>query len=234
MSQGGQAGGNVYTNAAGALTGAGNAAQGAINTFQNTPTIASGMQTYQNPFTQDVIDRSMADVGRMTAMQQEANKAQAAQMGAFGGSRQGLVEAETNAAAQRTMGDMSANLRSQGFNTAAGLAGQDIGNRMTGAQGMLSGAGTLGNLGTAGFNMGNTLQQQQAQQGLLQQQMRQQMLNDAQNQFYGFAGAPSNYLNLMQQAATNSPLTGNVSQQSGYNPGLFGLIGGAAQIGRLF
>jgi hypothetical protein len=234
MSQGGQSGGNVYTNAAGALTGAGNATQGAINTFQNTPTIASGMSAYQNPFTQDVIDRSMSDVGRMTAMQQEANKAQAAQMGAFGGSRQGLVEAETNAAAQRTIGDLSANLRSQGFNTAAGLAGQDIGNRMTGAQGMLSGAGTLGNLGTAGFNMGNTLQQQQAQQGLLQQQMQQQMLTDAQNQFYGFANSPNQYLNLMQQASAGSPLNNNVTSESGYNPGLFGLIGGAAQIGSLF
>lgn len=232
MSQGGQTGGNVYSQAANALTGAGGATQGALNFYGNVPTIASGMQAYQNPFTQDVIDRSMGDIGRTTAMQQEANKAAAARAGAFGGARHGLVEAETNAAAQRNMGDLASNLRMQGFNTAAGLSGQDIANRMTGAGGMLAGAGTMANLGTAGFNMGNTLQQQQWQQGLLQQQMRQQQLTDAMNQFYGFANSPTNYLNTMTGAMSGSPLANAKTSTSGYNPGLldyaslgFGLMG---------
>ena len=220
MSAGGQTGGNAYTQAANAMTGAGTAAQGAIGAFGNVPTVAAGMGTYQNPYTQQVVNRATADIGRTTAMQQEANKAAAARAGAFGGSRQGLVEAETNAASQRAIGDLSANLNLQGFNTAAQLAQGDINNRFTGASGMLSGAGTLGNLGTAGFNMGNTLQQQQAQMGLLQQQMRQQQLNDAMQQFYGYANSPLAYLNTMGSALGGSPLANQSTATSSYKPGV--------------
>ena len=220
MSAGGQTGGNAYSQAANALTGAGTAAQGAINTFGNVPTVAAGMATYQNPYTQQVVNRATADIGRTTAMQQEANKAAAARAGAFGGSRHGLVEAETNASSQSAIGDMSANMNLHGFNTAAQLAQGDIYNRFTGASGMLSGAGTLGNLGTAGFNMGNTLQQQQAQQGLLQQQMRQQQLNDAMQQFYGYANSPLAYLNTIGGAVTGSPLANNRTLTSSYRPGV--------------
>jgi hypothetical protein len=224
MSAGGQTGGNAYSQAANALTGAGTAAQGAINTFGNVPTVAAGMATYQNPFTQQVTDRAIADVGRTTAMQQEANKAAAARAGAFGGSRQGLVEAETNAASQRAIGDLSANLGMQGFNTAAQLAQGDIANRFTGAGGMLSGAGTLQNLGTGGFNMANTLQQQQAAQGLLQQQMQQQLLSDAMGQFYGFANSPLNYVNMMGQSLSGSPLANNQTRTSQYRPGVLDFL----------
>lgn len=234
MSQGGQTGGNAYSQAANALTQGGGAVQGALNTYGNVPTVAAGMETYQNPFTQQVIDRSMADIGRTTAMQQEANKAAAARAGAFGGARQGLVEAETNAAAQRTMGDLSANLRSQGFNTAAQLAQGDISNRLAGAGGLLAGAGTMQNLGATGFNMANTLQQQQWQQGLLEQQMRQQQLTDAMNQFYGFAGSPTNYLNMMGGALSGSPLAGATQTTSGYKPGLLDIVGAGLKIGSLF
>ena len=232
MSQGGQ-GGNAYAQAANAMMGAGGATQNAISQFGNVPTVASGMSLYQNPYEQQVIDRSMADIGRTTAMQQEANKAAAAGAGAFGGSRQGLVEAETNAAAQRTMGDLSANLRSQGFNTAANLAQGDIANRFTGASGLLSGASSLGNLGTGGFNMANTLQQQQWQQGLLQQQMKQQQLNDAMQQFYGFAGSPQNYQNMMNSALSGSPLANQSQTTSQYKPGVLDYAGMGLQLAAL-
>lgn len=215
---------NAYQQAANYLASGGTAAQNAINMFGNVPTVAEGMATYQNPFTQQVTNRAIADVGRTTAMQQEANKAAAARAGAFGGSRQGLVEAETNAASQRAIGDLSANLGMQGFNTAAQLAQGDIANRMTGASGMLSGAGTLQNLGTGGFNMANTLQQQQFQQGLMQQQMQQQLLNDAMQQFYGYANSPLNYAQLMQNTIGGSPLANNQTRTSQYQPGILDFL----------
>lgn len=223
MSQGGQSSGqptNAYQGAANALMNANTAAQGALNTYSNVPTVAAGMQAYQNPFTQQVIDRSIADINRTTAMQQEMNKAAAANAGAFGGSRHGLVEAATNSAAQRNIGDLAANLNMQGFNNAAQLSQSDIANRLTGAGGMLSGAGVMGNLGTAGFNMGNTLQQQQWQQGLLQQQMRQQQLTDAMNQFYGYANSPQNALSTISGTLSGSPLNRAGTSTSQYTPGL--------------
>jgi len=217
---GGGANTNAYAGAANALTGAGNAATGAINAYSNVPTIASGMPTYMNPYTNEVIGNATNDVNRLTQMQQQQNAANAARSGAFGGSRHGLVEATTNSEAQRNIGNLSGDLRMQGFNNAANLSGQDISNRFTGAGGMLSGAGTLSNLGTSAFNMGNTLESNQYNRGMDQQRMEQQRLNDAMAMFTNYTGAPNNYLNLLNSTLSGSPLANNTSQTSQYRPGV--------------
>lgn len=225
---GGGANTNAYAGAANALTGAGNAATGAINAYSNVPTIASGISTYMNPYTNEVIDRSMSDMSRLTEQQQQQNAANAARAGAFGGSRHGLVEATTNAEAQRNMGDLAANLRMSGFNTASNLANQDIGNRFTGASGMLSGAGTLGNIGTSAFNMGNTLETNQWNRGLQQQQMEQQRLNDARQMFMDYTGAPANYLQMLTGALSGSPLANATTTTGSYKPGVMDFLSLAA------
>jgi hypothetical protein len=225
---GGGANTNAYAGAANALTGAGNAATGAINAFSNVPTIASGISSYMNPYTNEVIDRSMSDMSRLTQQQQQQNAANAARAGAFGGSRHGLVEATTNSEAQRNMGDLAANLRMGGFNTAANLANQDIGNRFTGATGMLSGAGTLGNVGTSAFNMGNTLETNQWNRGMQQQQMEQQRLNDARQMFMDYTGAPANYLQMLTGALSGSPLANASTTTGSYKPGVMDFLSLAA------
>lgn len=229
---GGGANTNAYAGAANALTGAGNAATGAINTYANVPTVASGMSTYMNPYMNEVVGNVTGDVNRLTQMQQQQNAANAARSGAFGGSRHGLVEATTNSEAQRNLGNLTGDLRMQGFNTAANLSGQDIGNRLAGAGGMLSGAGTLSGLGTNAFNMGNTLESNQWNRGMQQQQMEQQRLNDAMAMFTNFTGAPNNYLQMLTGALSGSPLANNSTSTSQYKPGLLdyaslgaGLIG---------
>lgn len=222
MSQGGQ--NNIYAKAAEALTGAGGATNQALGIYGNVPTVAAGMSTYQNPFTQQVVDRAVGDIGRTAAIQTDLNRANAAKAGAFGGARHGLVDAATNAEAQRAMGDLSAQLNMQGFNTAAQLAQGDISNRMAGASGLLAGAGTLGNLGTAGFNMGNTIQNQQWQQGLAQQEAKQRGYDDAAAMFYGYANSPLAYLQTLTSALSGSPLSQAQKTTSGYTPGILDFL----------
>ena len=84
------------------------------------------MSQYMNPFTQNVIDRSLADIGgaQQTAMGQLGAQAQAAR--AFGGSRQGIAQAETNKGFTKQMADTSANLNLQNYNQAQQAAFQDI------------------------------------------------------------------------------------------------------------
>jgi hypothetical protein len=96
--------------------------------------IASGISRYMNPFTNDVINRTGTDINRMATVQRAGNAASAVNAGAFGGGRQGVVDAITNSEAQKNMGDFSANLRNQGWQTAAGLSAQDIGNQMATGQ----------------------------------------------------------------------------------------------------
>lgn len=81
---------------------------------------------YLNPYTQEVIDTSMADLekARQRAVQQIGQQATAAK--AFGGSRHGVAEALTSGEYGTQAGQTIARLRQQGFDTAANLMQQDI------------------------------------------------------------------------------------------------------------
>jgi hypothetical protein len=86
---------------------------------------AQGMQQYMDPYTNQVIDATTSDIQRAGAEQQVGIEAAAAKAGAFGGSRHGLVEAENLRNINQEIARTSAGLRSQGFQTAAGLSMQD-------------------------------------------------------------------------------------------------------------
>ena len=127
---------------------------------------------YINPYTQQVIDTSMADLERQRQMQQNQLGAQASQAGAFGGSRQGVAEALTNEAFARQGGQMAAGLRQAGFQQAQQMAGQDIASRMQ---------ASLANQQAAGqdiqFGMQASLANQAARQADLQRRMQGQQFN---------------------------------------------------------
>ena len=203
-------GGNIFQQSAQGLTGAMGGAQAAMG-YQpqnvTAQTAAGGIGTYMNPYTQQVIDTSMADLERQRQMQQNQLGAQATAARAFGGSRQGIAEAETNRGFAQQGEQLAAQLRQQGFNTALGASQQDIANQMqaalanqqaglSGANLRMAGAGQLGNLAQTGFNMGQAINQQQFQQGQAQQLINQALIDAAKSQYAGFAGAPAASLQL--------------------------------------
>jgi hypothetical protein len=77
------------------------------------------IQQYMNPYTQAVTEQSLADLERSRQLQQQQTAAQATAARAFGGSRQGVAEAETN----RAYGENAARLVAQ-QNAAAYQAAQ--------------------------------------------------------------------------------------------------------------
>jgi hypothetical protein len=85
-------------------------------------------QSYQNPYEQQVVDQSLGDIERARAEAAARTRAQAAQAGAFGGSRSGVAESLTNRDFGNAAASTAANLRSRGFETALG-AGQADQNR---------------------------------------------------------------------------------------------------------
>jgi hypothetical protein len=91
----------------------------------SSATGAAGMQAYFNPFEDQVVQGALGDIERSRQMQQMQGAAAAQQARAFGGSRQGVAQALTNEAALRQSANTAAQLRSQGFETAAGLGQQD-------------------------------------------------------------------------------------------------------------
>ena len=182
-------------------------AAGAYNQALAGPNVGA----FFNPFQQQVLGSTMNDIG--TAQQQAMGQlgAQATAANAYGGSRHGIAEGATNAAFIKQLGDTSANMNMQGWNSALGAAQQQ--------QGMQS------QLANQGFGFGQQLGQQQAQQGLTQQAMMQQLIDAAKNQWANYAGAPSNALTLPMAAVGGANMgqqtqTGTQSQQ----PGLFNYL----------
>jgi hypothetical protein len=83
-----------------------------------------------NPYETQVVDQSLADLERSRMMQQTQAGSQASAAGAFGGSRHGIAESETNRAYLDQAARTASGLRQAGFQNAQQLAGQDIASRM--------------------------------------------------------------------------------------------------------
>lgn len=94
--------------------------------------IAAGMlrdtdlSAYMNPYTQNVIDTSLAGLSRARDVQRVADNQSATRANAFGGSRQGVADSLTNEAYLRNVSSTSANLRNAGYDKAVSAAIADL------------------------------------------------------------------------------------------------------------
>ena len=143
LNQGGQF--NVNQAASGALQGALQGTSAGLNyqplQVQGTNYQASlagpagqvanaNLSAYTNPYESQVVDATLADLERSRLMQQNQLGSQATAARAFGGSRQGIAEAETNRGFAQQAANAAAGLRQAGYQNAQQLAGQDIGRQM--------------------------------------------------------------------------------------------------------
>ncbi len=184
-------------------------------------TIASGMGTYQNPWQQQVIDNTTR---QMQEAYQQADMGlgdQAAGAGAFGGARHGLAQGRLAGDFTQNVGDMAARMNQQGFNTAANLAGQDIGNQFRSA-------GQLGSLANQGFNMGRTLNQDQWNMGQEARRLQQGIMDSAQGIYGGMT--PWGSLQALQGLVSGSPLSGNVYGMNSSDPSAAAKIAGIGEM----
>jgi len=182
---------------------------------------------YMNPYIQNVEDRAIANAQRSAQMNINQLGASAARSGGFG-SRLGVAEGVAAAEAARGVGDLSAQLRSQGFQQAQGIMSQDqaralqadLANQAAGLQGgqlNLQAAGQMGNLA------GSAQQSRLADLGVLsgigeqQQGMQQRLLDEQYARFLEERNAPIEGLNL-RLAATSATPYGETRTQTGPGP----------------
>jgi hypothetical protein len=161
---------------------------GALGTAQEytagagyTPT---AYQQFMDPFTEDVIARTQQDIADKGAQQQLQAQASAAGQGAFGGSRQAVLQGQIAADVMDQQARTGAQLRSAGFQQAQQAAQQAATQQLRQAQ--LTGqlGQTVGQLGTATAGLGQLGQQMGVQDvntllgiGGLQQQQGQRQLD---------------------------------------------------------
>jgi hypothetical protein len=169
---------------------------------------------YMSPYTQAVTQQGLQDINRARQMQQQQGAASATAAKAFGGSRQGVAEAETNRAfdenALRFVGQQNA----QAFQAAQAGAESDLArqqqarlaNQQAGLQAnqqRIGASGALAGIAGQGQQMGFAGAQQLAQQGAQQQQFSQSQMDALRN------------LPLEQQQVINQALGLNVGGGSG-------------------
>lgn len=186
----------------------------------NIGTIAgSDIGQYQNPYTQQVIEATQADILRGAQQGINALDYQAGRAGAFGGSRHGVALGELGTGVAQQLAQTSAAQRQAGFQTAQQMAQSDIQNRLSQANLGLGAAQQLAGLGQQSFGYGTGIQSQLAAQGQQQQAMEQALIDAAKAQYAGYTGAPQQGLGYVTQAlgATATPTTTTTTKQ----PGLF-------------
>ena len=173
---------------------------------QTTPSLLqTDLSAYQSPFTQQVIDTSLSDLDRARQMAVGRDQDRAISAGAFGGSRSGVLEAETNRAFAEQAARTAANLRQQGFRQALGAAESDLSRSMADRRFQ---AGLLGNV-----------QAEQARRlGLLsgigrqQQGLQQRALDVPFQEFQRALAFGPQQLGLLSAAAGSPFFTGSSSQ----------------------
>ena len=93
-------------------------ASSVVNQMGNFQPTQATLDPYMNPYTQNVIDRTAADMQRQDQINQLQQRQQLVSAGAFGGSRDALLRAEAASNLSRNIGDMSAEQRALNYTQA--------------------------------------------------------------------------------------------------------------------
>lgn len=221
---------------------AGAATMGALGTrydpFRMGQFTAGRAAQYMNPFVEMAMEPQLREAQRTSEMQRAADQAQATRAGAFGGSRQAIVEAER----QRNLGTQLGDIRARGYMSAFDQAQQQFareqqlreqsrqygaGLGLQGLQTAIQGAGQLGALGGQEFAQGMDINKLQQQVGAQQQQLQQQGLTQAYQDFLNQQNYPYKQLGFMSDLIRGMPLGQQSTTQMYQAPGsLAGQIAG--------
>lgn len=213
------------------------------------------LSPYMNPFSKGVMDTTLTDLERSRQMQQSRDAAKATAAGAFGGSRSGVMAAETNRAYDQNAANTLANLNLQNFNQAQNAAIGDITRDFAARQANQSTALQLGALNTnagldaarlglsAGAQMGALSGQELSQAlqragalnqvGQQQRTIQQQMDDAAYQEFLRQIAYPIEQQQIRNQSLGLIPIqqtTTAVTKQPADLGGLGSLLQGAASI----
>lgn len=182
---------------------------------------------YMDPYMQNVVDIQQREAQRQADIAGTQRGAQAVQSGAFGGSRQAIMDAEAARNLAMQKGDIQArglqDAYSRGqtqFNTEQQLREQSrqygAGLGLQGLQTALTGAGQIGTLGGQQFQQGIDINKLQAGYGTQQQQQTQNILSQQYEDFLAQKKFPYQQLEFQSNLLRGTP---SGSTQSLYSPG---------------
>ena len=203
--------------------------------YSDLPSVQSaslleGLQNYMSPYTNDVVNTTLAGFDENAGRTRAAQAAQMAATGSFRGSRAGVREGITEGELSRERAGTEAQLRDAAFNTGAGLSNQDAGRRQSASEANARLAMETANARTAAeqsrLGLLGGLGQTQYDQDYARAQAPLDLLKTQVGLFAGLN--PQSYFGQSSSGTSNGSSTSSTSQ------GLGQTLGQAAQIASLF
>jgi hypothetical protein len=212
-----QAAGMQTNGATGAGIGlAGAAGMGGLN----TQTFGSAQaDQYMSPYIQNVVDIGKREAQRQSGIQGTQQQAQAAQAGAFGGSRDAIMRAERERNLATQMGDIQQQGNQMAYTNAQNQFNADQNRSLQGLGLAANAAGQLGQLGGQQFQQGVDINKLQSAYGAQQQSMNQQGLTQAYQDFMNQQNYPQQQLGYMANMINGLPLGSTSTGTTTYNEG---------------
>ena len=161
---------------------------------------SQGIGAYMSPYMQNVVDIQKREAGRQSEIMGQQQQAQAAQAGAFGGSRDAIMRAERERNLGQQMGDIQARGSQAAFDQASNQFRQ-------------------------GITQGMDINRLQAGYGGQQQALNQQGLTQAYQDFLNQQNYPYKQLGFMSDLIRGTPV-GNQTTMYGQQPSTLSQLGG--------
>lgn len=203
------------------------------------------VQAYMSPYMQNVMDFQKAQALRDFSIGQPMRRAQAVGQGAFGGSRQAIMEAEAERSLMNQLQGITATgsqkafedaQRQQQFGAQLGLQGQQA--ALGGLGAATQAAGALGQLGGAQLGAQKDIIGLQSQLGAQQQAREQQIINQAIQDWANTQQYPLMQLGVMSNMLRGLPMQSATTQQYVAAPNALtqgiGTIGALGSLGNVF
>jgi len=214
--------------------------------YGQNATNPNAVAAYMNPYLQNTLQPAQQLLNQQYGMQGAQEQGAATSAGAFGGSREALMQGLNQQNSNLAQNQLVSNAYNQAYNTAnqnmqqastlgmqgaqTGIAGINAG--LQGVQGAqnayglgLQGANTLGTLGTDQYNQQMGIAQAQLGAGAQQQQLQQQGLNAAYGQYQQQLQYPYQQLSFMQGMYAGLPMQ-NQAQSMYQNPSAISQVAG--------
>ena len=201
-----QSGQETLEGATGMVSGAVDPMQQGISALAGTGAQydPNAYQAYMNPYEDAAVQSTMGDIQRASDIAQLGNRAQAVGAGAFGGSRDALVQSEQNRNTMAQQAQTAAQMRAAGYGQAQQLGMGAFDSAMGRQQNMATTYGQLGQgIGQLGANLGQLGIQQgglgEMRSGLGSQDIQNLMATGASERGVGQAGLDATRLSNLQR-----------------------------------
>jgi hypothetical protein len=235
---------------------AGMAGLGALNTqytfnpYQTQQFSGANVQQYMSPYMDTVVARQQQDAQRQSDIARQAQGAQAARAGAFGGSGDYLMRGQAAGNLARQKGDIQAKGLQDAYTQAMGqfnqsqaqnLAGQQLnaqqqqfgaGLGLQGLQTAMTGAKSLADIGQTQYGQNLGLLDVQNRFGAQQQQQVQNALNTEYQDFLNYQNYPYKQMGFMSDMIRGLPLTQQSSAMYAQPPSMVQQVAGLGLTGK--